>query len=103
MTPKYQNANIHYTKSGNGPALILWHGFPESTTMWDPLVSRIADKHTGIAIDSPGMGKSEPVAEVHTMTMMAEVVHALLQESNIDKATLIGHSMGGYITLAFID
>lgn len=103
MTFKYQNANIHYTKSGTGPAVILLHGFLESTTMWEPLVSRIADKHTVIAIDFPGMGKSEPVAEVHTMTMMAEVVHALLQECNIDKATLIGHSMGGYITLAFID
>jgi|SRR5690554_978845 len=103
MTFKYQNANIHYTISGTGPAVILLHGFLESQTMWAPLVSRIADTHTVITMDFPGLGKSEPLAEVHTMAMMAEVVDALLQECNIDKATLIGHSMGGYITLAFMD
>lgn len=103
MTFNYQNANIHYNVRGKGPAVILLHGFLESATMWNPLIPLIVDKHTVITIDFPGLGKSEPIAEVHTMTMMAEVVDALLQKLNIDKATLIGHSMGGYITLAFIE
>lgn len=103
MTFKYQNSNIHYNVYGKGPAVILLHGFLESSTIWEPLIPLISDKHTVITMDFPGLGKSDPLDEIHTMRMMAKVVDVLLQELNIDKATLIGHSMGGYITLAYID
>lgn len=103
MTFQFQNGSIHYEVYGNGPAIVLLHGFLESSAMWSPLIPLLSDTHTVITMDFPGMGESEQIAEVHSMQLMAEVVNALLQYLEIEKATLIGHSMGGYVSLAFAE
>lgn len=103
MIFKYQNKSIHYQISGTGSAVVLLHGFLESSKMWDKITPSLIRNHTIITIDFPGLGKSEVLAETHTMEMMAEVVNALFVHLKIDSATLVGHSMGGYITLAFIE
>jgi pimeloyl-ACP methyl ester carboxylesterase len=103
MILNYNNTPIYYEKHGQGPVVVLIHGFLESSTMWKQLVSALDKTKTLIAIDLPGQGKSGCLGEVHTMEMMAEVVHRILEELGVSKATFIGHSMGGYVALAYAE
>lgn len=103
MVFKYQDKSIHYHVSGSGPAIVLLHGFLESSGMWEKIIPSLSKKNTVVTLDFPGLGKSGVLTKTHTMEMMAEVVNELLQHLEIDSATLVGHSMGGYITLAFIE
>ncbi|MBR4803917.1 MAG: alpha/beta hydrolase, partial [Bacteroidales bacterium] len=56
-----------------------------------------------ISIDLPGHGKSDTFSEVHTMEFMAETVKAVLDAANVEECVMLGHSMGGYVTLAFAE
>lgn len=94
---------INYKTFGKGPTIVLLHGFLESTTMWKPFLPQLAKDHFVVAIDLPGHGKSGVVAEIHTMELMAEVVDGILHTLQIPEATFIGHSMGGYIALAYAE
>ncbi|MFK5981868.1 MAG: alpha/beta hydrolase [Flavobacteriaceae bacterium] len=103
MIANFNNSSIHYTIIGKGPALVLLHGFLLSPTIWTEIIPNLTKKNQVIIIDLPGHGKSESIAETHSMELMAEVVNSILEENNIEKANFIGHSMGGYISLAFIE
>ena len=81
--------------------VLLLHGYLESLRVWDDFVGLLTDKVRVVAIDIPGHGLSSNIAPVHTMELMAEVVKGVIDELQIDKVTLVGHSMGGYISLAF--
>lgn len=99
----FKNKRIHYRISGQGPAVIFLHGFLESLELWDPVIPLFSETHTVITMDFPGLGKSEVLSNVHGMELMAETVQALLDELKISEAIFVGHSMGGYITLAFAE
>ena len=71
--------------------------------MWKPLLPQLSKNNTIITIDFPGHGKSGVISEIHSMELMAEVVDQLLQHLQISSATFIGHSMGGYVTLAYAE
>ena len=103
MILNYNNSSIYYKVQGNGPALVLLHGFLESSEMWDSLVPLLTKNHTVISIDLPGHGRSGCIADIHTMELMAEVVHTVVKANNFKTATLVGHSMGGYVALAYTD
>lgn len=103
MTTTFKNKQIHYTISGKGPTIIFLHGFLESSTMWEPLIPTIFLRHTTVCIDLPGHGKSGIWSEIHTMEFMAELVKFVLQSLDIKTATLIGHSMGGYVAVAYLE
>ena len=103
MITYYNEAPIHYTIKGKGPCLVLLHGFLLSPSIWVDLTPKLSKKNKVIIIDLPGHGKSGCVAETHTMELMAEVVHFILEENKIEQASFIGHSMGGYISLAFAE
>lgn len=103
MTFHYKNIPIHYTTIGKGPAIVLLHGFLESSTMWKSLIPQLSKNNFVISIDFPGHGKSGIISEIHTMELMAEVVNEILQHLQITSATLIGHSMGGYVALAYAE
>ncbi len=96
----YKNIEIHYTSLGKGSVIVLLHGFLESSTMWRETAPVLAQKHRVITIDLLGHGKTANLAYVHTMEMQAMMVHAVLAKLKINKYSLIGHSMGGYIALA---
>ena len=98
-----RNSNISYSLSGHGRAVILLHGFVESKEIWKKLIPLLSEKYTVIAIDLPGHGKSELIKEELTIKAMAEAVHAVLLSEKIDKAVMVGHSMGGYATMAYAD
>ena len=97
----YKNTQIHYTDSGKGTAIVLLHGFLENTTMWQSLETVLTTKYRVICVDLLGHGQSENMGYVHTMNQMAETVKAVLDELHILRCFLVGHSMGGYVSLAF--
>ena len=103
MTFHYKNVPIHYETFGQGSAIVLLHGFLESSTMWNPLIPHVSKNRTVITIDLPGHGKSDVISEIHSMELMAEVVDEILKHLKITSATFLGHSMGGYVALAFAE
>lgn len=100
----YKNTKIHYTESGKGTTVVLLHGFLENTTMWSSLEQLLnIKKYRVVCVDLLGHGKTGNLGYVHTMTEMAEVVKAVLDELHIRRSFFVGHSMGGYVALAFAD
>jgi len=102
-TLSYKNIYISYTDTGKGTAILLLHGFLENQTMWDFFVAEYAKKYRVITLDLLGHGDTACLGYVHTMEDQADAVHAILQELRIRKAILMGHSMGGYVALAFAE
>jgi pimeloyl-ACP methyl ester carboxylesterase len=80
---------------------VLLHGFTESQKIWNHFVRVLSKEFRVITIDLPGHGKSECVAEIHTMELQAEVVHSVLKKAGVKKCIMTGHSMGGYVTQAY--
>ena len=100
-TFKYQKKTINYTDVGTGKSIVLIHGFTESLKIWTGFATQLSKKYRVITLDLPGHGKSDCLAKVHSMELMAEVVFALLKRIRAGKCMMAGHSMGGYVTLAF--
>ncbi|MBO5464649.1 MAG: alpha/beta hydrolase [Alistipes sp.] len=99
---KIGDATVYVSDSEKGEkCVVLLHGYLESLRVWDDFVGLLTDKVRVVAIDIPGHGRSSNIAPVHTMELMADVVAGVLDALQIDKVTLVGHSMGGYISLAF--
>ena len=112
---QYKNLSVAYTKIGVGEVVVLLHGFGEDATIWNNQVDFLKAYFTVITIDLPGSGKSnidswqligdgfEDCNSLSTIEFYAAVVDALLAYLTIEKCTMLGHSMGGYITLAFAE
>ena len=101
-TVLYQNKKIFYRSIGSGDPVMLVHGFGEDGNVWHKQVEYLKGKYHLIAPDLPGSGQSEMINDM-SMEGMAEVLHSIIHEENIDRCTVIGHSMGGYITLALVE
>ena len=99
----FKNTRISYTDSGKGTAIVLLHGFLENKTMWNAFIPEFSKKHRIITIDLLGHGETECLGYVHSMEDNADAIHAVLTELRIRKAVLVGHSMGGYVALAFAE
>jgi pimeloyl-ACP methyl ester carboxylesterase len=94
------SSRLFYAKSGNGPALVLLHGFPESNNLWRKVRDQLSKSFTLIMPDFPGSGGS--VLEQDTsISQMADCVAAVLDNEKTGKAVIAGHSMGGYVAFAF--
>jgi pimeloyl-ACP methyl ester carboxylesterase len=99
----YKNTAISYSDIGKGTAVVLLHGFLENKTMWKDLAPSLAKKNRVIAIDLLGHGETDCLGYVHSMEENAEIVKTILSHLRIRKAIFIGHSMGGYVALAFAE
>jgi pimeloyl-ACP methyl ester carboxylesterase len=99
----HKKTSISYSDSGKGTAIVLLHGFLENQTMWQDLVPKLLQKNRVITIDLLGHGNTECMGYVHSMEENAEVVQAVLSKLRIRKAIFAGHSMGGYVALAFAE
>ena len=99
----FKNSTINYSDSGVGRVVVLLHGFLENQKMWSAISPELAKNNRVITLDLLGHGESQCTGYVHTMTENALEVKALLDHLKIKKAALIGHSMGGYVALAFIE
>lgn len=95
---------LHYEISGSGKeTLVLLHGFMEDLTIWDDMERYLSEDFQLVKVDLPGFGKSEPIAEIQTMDIIAEEVKKLMDDLEVTDFHLLGHSMGGYVALAFAE
>ena len=93
---------LHIADSERGEkCVVLLHGYLESMYVWDDFLPLITPKVRVITVDIPGHGISQVSGEIHTMEYIADVIHDMLDAMGIEKITLVGHSMGGYVSLAF--
>jgi pimeloyl-ACP methyl ester carboxylesterase len=101
----FENVPIHYKVEGklHQHAVVLLHGFTESLDIWDDFSAELSIDFKVICIDLPGHGKSGCIGESHTMELMADVVKTILDKEKVNECVMIGHSMGGYVTLAFAE
>lgn len=101
-TISIDQAIIHYTVTGNGKPVVLIHGFGENSDVWKNQVAFLKDSYQLIIPELPGSGQSSLVDDM-SMEGMAAVIKQILDKEHTSNCTMIGHSMGGYITLAFAE
>lgn len=99
----YQGGKIYYSDSGSGDIIVLLHGYLESSDIWAGFANQLSKRFRIISIDLPGHGSSTIFSDCHTMDFMASAVNEALTDLNIREAFLIGHSLGGYVALAFLE
>lgn len=95
---------LNYEISGNGKEnLVLLHGFMENLLIWEEMEEKLSQDFTLIKIDLPGHGLSKIYSDVHSMELNAEQVKKVTDKLKLGKFHLLGHSMGGYTSLAFAE
>lgn len=99
----YNGGKLYYSDRGKGDCIILLHGYLESSEIWDSFAARLAEDFRVISVDLPGHGESSVFGSTHTMEFMAEALKELVTGLNLNKVFLTGHSLGGYVALAFAD
>ncbi len=103
MEIAFKKGIISYKVEGQGPAIVFLHGFMESARIWRSFSENLSTKFKVIRINLPGHGKSSVHSDNHSMEFMAEAVKVVLDAEKVTKAMLVGHSMGGYVALAFAE
>ena len=101
MEITHKGSRIFYTNQGKGSPIILLHGFLENSTMWDSLIPFLIKNHQVVSIDLLGHGKSECIGYIHTMQDFTESIHTVIDALQLTNSTIIGHSLGGYVGIAF--
>ncbi|MEO6453736.1 MAG: alpha/beta hydrolase [Ginsengibacter sp.] len=102
----FRNSTIFYRVYGSGKAVILIHGFGEDGNIWSYIADKLKNNFLVIVPDLPGTGKSEILEDENvnvTVDDYAEVIIHILKKESLDDCIIIGHSMGGYITLGIAD
>jgi pimeloyl-ACP methyl ester carboxylesterase len=92
---------LHYLKAGHGPAVILLHGYTQTSRMWRPIMPVLAEKFTVIAPDLPGIGDSEIPKAGLDMKSAAVSIHGLVKSLGIEKARVVGHDIGLMVAYAY--
>lgn len=92
---------FHYLTAGQGPALILLHGYAETSRMWRPIIPQLATRFTVIAPDLPGIGDSSVPSDGLNMKTAAVRVHALATSLGVQKAEVVGHDIGLMVAYAY--
>ena len=90
-----------YVKAGSGPVLLLVHGIGDSSDSWRPVLEQLAEHHTVVAPDLLGHGRSEKPRADYTVAGYANGMRDLLSVLEIDRATVLGHSLGGGVAAQF--
>src|SRR5258706_1373952 len=92
---------LHYLTAGRGPAVILLHGYTQTSRMWRPIIPLVADRFTVIAPDLPGIGDSDIPSDGLDMRTAAVRIHALAKFLGITKARVVGHDIGLMVAYAY--
>jgi len=100
-TATVDGLQFHYLTAGNGPAVILLHGYTQTSRMWRPIIPLLAEKFTVIAPDLPGIGDSGIPSDGLDMKSAATRVHALAQSLGVKKARVVGHDIGLMVAYAY--
>ena len=97
----YQDIHVRYNILGKGTPLILLHGYLESIAVWGSFSEKLAENFQVISIDLLGHGKTGILGNTHTMKQMAQAVNHVLNHLQLSNIHLLGHSMGGYVSLRY--
>jgi pimeloyl-ACP methyl ester carboxylesterase len=92
---------LHYLTAGHGPALILLHGYTQTSRMWKPVIPLFAEKFTVIAPDLPGIGDSSIPSDGLDMKTAAIRIHSLAKSLGVQKASVVGHDIGLMVAYAY--
>jgi len=92
---------LSYLTAGSGPAVVLLHGYAETSRMWRPLIPTLAANFTVIAPDLPGIGDSDIPPDGLDMTHAASRIHDLVKSLGIAKASVVGHDIGLMVAYAY--
>jgi pimeloyl-ACP methyl ester carboxylesterase len=99
----FKGGKLYYTDSGEGKAVVLIHGYLESSEIWKGFAEKLSEHFRVISLDLPGHGNSTLYGECLTMEFLATAVKGLIDTLDLRKIFLAGHSLGGYVTLAFLE
>jgi len=100
---KFKGINVSFTNQGKGKAVVFLHGFLENQSIWKYFANELAKTQRVITVDLLGHGNTDCLSYVHTMEEMAEAVQAVLTHLKLRKYFLVGHSLGGYVSLALAE
>jgi pimeloyl-ACP methyl ester carboxylesterase len=100
-TADVDGLKLQYLSAGHGPAVVLLHGYAETSRMWRPLIARLAANFTVIAPDLPGIGDSDIPKDGLDMTRAASRMHALVKGLGIKEADVVGHDIGLMVAYAY--
>ncbi len=100
-TVQVNGIKLHYLTAGHGPALILLHGYAETSLMWRPIMPALAARFTVIAPDLPGIGDSDIPAKGLDMKNAAIQIHDLAKSLGVEKAEVVGHDIGLMVAYAY--
>lgn len=99
----FRGGHIAYQIIGKGTTLVLIHGFLANMDLWRDIVPRLSKRYRLLLLDLPGHGGSSSFGYVHQMEFMGEAIHSILKSHRIRKVFFVGHSLGGYVALAFAE
>lgn len=99
----FKYGKIAYKVKGKGRAIVLIHGFLESGAIWSSYAEKLSRVYKVVLVDLPGHGQSDCFGYVHRMELMAESVKAVMDKLHLRRYVVVGHSMGGYVALAFAE
>lgn len=98
---KTSRDGLVYFDEGNGPVVFLLHGFGEDRGIWKYLIPELIGTYRVISPDWPGCGQSSTANTVISIEQMADFIKNIMAAENIGETAILGHSMGGYTTMAF--
>ncbi len=96
-----EGARLHYLTAGQGPAVILLHGYTQTSRMWKPVIPLLAGKFRVIAPDLPGIGESDIPKDGLDMKTAATRIHVLAKSLGVEKARVVGHDIGLMVAYAY--
>jgi pimeloyl-ACP methyl ester carboxylesterase len=100
-TAQVDGVTLHYLTAGHGPAVILLHGYTQTSRMWRPIIPLLAAKFMVIAPDLPGIGDSDIPANGLDMKSAAIRIHGLAKLLGVEKARVVGHDIGLMVAYAY--
>jgi pimeloyl-ACP methyl ester carboxylesterase len=100
-TSEVEGVKLQYLTTGQGPPLILLHGYAETSLMWKPIMPQLGERFTVIAPDLPGIGESAIPVDGLDMKTAANRIHALARSLNVKKASVVGHDIGLMVAYAY--
>ncbi len=94
-------ANLHYVDAGSGSVVVLLHGLADDVGVWESVMPALAAKHRVIALDQIGFGRSDKPLLGYRAGTFVDFLDGFLNELKIDRASLVGNSLGGWIAANF--
>jgi pimeloyl-ACP methyl ester carboxylesterase len=100
-TATVSGVKMYYVRGGDGPAVVLIHGFPQDWYEFHAIMPDLAKRFTVVAIDLPGIGLSAGTQNGYAAADMAKDLHGLIQELGLKRPYIVGHDIGGMVAYAF--